>query len=62
MDRPKSNKKHLREASSLDKYDDFVERITNKDLKPKKRPTEKQMFISKPKSKPKMSKKTKYGY
>ena len=62
MDRPKSNKKHLRETSSLDKYDDFVERITNKDLKPKKRPTEKQMFIApSPKSKQKMSKKTKYG-
>ena len=54
MDRPNNNKKH----------DDFVERITNKDLKPKKRPTEKQMFIlsSDSKSKPKMSKKKKYGY
>tara|TARA_R110001632_G_scaffold122759_2_gene235478 strand:+ start:1379 stop:1552 length:174 start_codon:yes stop_codon:yes gene_type:complete len=50
MDRPNNNKKH----------DDFVERITNKDLKPKKRPTEKQMFIApSPKSKTKMSLKRK---
>ena len=53
MDRPNNNKKH----------DDFVERVTNKDLKPKKKPSEKQMFIApSPKSKPKSSKNKKYGY
>ena len=63
--------------SNNKKHDDFVERITNKDLKPKKKPTEKEMFIvnnkstkskstkSKSKSKStksKSPKNKKYGY
>ena len=62
--------------SNNKKHDDFVERITNKDLKPKKKPTEKEMFIVNNKStnnkstkskstkstKSKSPKNKKYGY
>tara|TARA_R110000796_G_scaffold80732_1_gene178525 strand:+ start:429 stop:629 length:201 start_codon:yes stop_codon:yes gene_type:complete len=59
--------------SNNKKHDDFVERITNKDLKPKKKPTEKEMFIvnnkstkstksKSTKSKSKSPKNKKYGY
>lgn len=53
---------------SMKKNEDFVDRITNKDLKPKKKPTEKQMFVTRraelareESSKPK-SKKRIYNY